>query len=341
MADRPSFDSSAGFVAITCRFSGTLFPRVLQRWTFRIYLCLCLCIHISYRYGYFKDFDHSSRWYALSWHNIEVVYGIATFLSTLFIDECYHRYLHIFKLTRTVLVHLVEVTQEINSMIGVVSRAHAMMACRLFTAAIDIFFCELVCGSHSEEGWSQMEVRGLLLKEEVIYLRSFKYHARHLALLAWSMEACKRGFHLASGRNRIPANMMKFTTRKMLRVRQMKQEIIDSVSMPLPQPYRFMTHAIVLIGMALCGFRMALCDSFLPPLIYTCTLIFFLAVLELGDLLADPYTNDDLGFSVGPWLQDFRSRSEFLMKYSYLTFLGPDDKDYLEDEPNPAACCVM
>lgn len=133
---------------------------------------------------------------------------------------------------------------------------------------------------------------------------------------------------------------MKYTVAKIRLLRRMLQDLQDQALLGLPTALQYVLMTTLFISIALCGYRMALTESFLVPFAYTCIIGIYLGLYEVSKQLVDPFGPDDNHLPVRQWVEGFRSQADYL--FTYYALSSPDsDDEMVEEFETEHVCCVM
>jgi len=188
-------------------------------------------------------------------------------------------------------------------------RQYARLASRQIAASVLLFFYEM--DDIAAEEWAELQRQGLLKAEEKDFLQQFASKQHSLIMLQWSAEAARDGCRECKA----PANVMKGLTEKLLKCRHLQQDVLDTVSLPLPFQYFHFMKSMLVINVLFWAWGMAFTRSVFAPVVYWMCLLIFMGMMELAAELSDPFGDDDVDFPITAWVDELIENTSILMEF--------------------------
>jgi len=312
------YNPTHGPLRTALRFTGTVIPQVFSKCEFWLFFAFHCTITILYRTGILAMANQEDNAFYIPWKDVKVVTAITTFLIVFYSNQCYSRYMHMFSLSRNILGSLYDITHFLRLFVAPVSKPHARLAVRLMLGMVDVFFYDTNDDDlQSDAGWTNLLSKGLLKEDEWNFLQRLNKAKRRLVIQDWTLEVIRDGFLKAVAEMHVPANILKDMISKVLEIRAMQQQVLDTLYHQVPFQYFHLLNVMLSINMLLWAYAMGVTGSIFAPMVYFCAAGIFCGMMELASQLTDPFGFDEVDFPVATWVAEFLENSEFLIEFNY------------------------
>lgn len=265
------------------------------------------CVGYAYRTHRIPDalVEHTN--WSISWADMGVISALTTFFEVFYTGQSYGRFCHQYDKIRSLLGTVCDFSFEATCHITDAAPQHVRLATRYFLASVILFFREIQHHTQSEE-MAELESSDLIMEHEVEWLLKYSVKQRSILMLHWSAKITRDGFVLFEksfeNPKRIPKNAMIDCLGNLSKARDLMQDIIDNVRMPLPFQYFHLLNMMIVVNLILWGYGMALTHSVFGPLVYFFAATIFMGMMELSAQLSDPFGTDVTDFPLDKWLDD-------------------------------------
>jgi predicted membrane chloride channel (bestrophin family) len=178
----------------------------------------------------------------------------------------------------------------------------------------------------SDNEWAELLNLGLLTEGEEAELKKSQHRNRSHVLLLWAGQAVIGGFERAG----LNLALAKECIVKLDTVRDIQQELVDTMNLPVPYQYYHILHVMVVMNLLLWAYGMAATLSVFAPFVYFFASLIFMGMIELSKQLADPFGTDDVDFPLAAWLGSF-------LEHIAVT-IETEDPPFIVDIDATAAC---
>lgn len=304
------YDPDMGPVYTALHFSHTLLPLIVKRPSFWVFLLVHVCVFFAHQAGYIYHVDDSKDLFYIDWHDIKVVTAITAFFQVFYTNQVFARYLHIYSSTRAMLGHVLEICLELRMhMRGNGLQQHAFLAGRYMITSMILFFWEMN-RSLTDAEWRQLSERGLVMPEERLFLEGFGTHQTSLIVLTW----CADVFQAGHTKMKLNTNVLNNFLSSINKTRAVRQEVIDTLTLPVPFQYFHLLNMMVCVNLMLWGYGMGITDSVFAPVVYICAEFILLGILKLAAQLTDPFGPDEVDFPMQTWMHEFVQHALLLLQ---------------------------
>lgn len=247
---------------------------------------------------------------------------MTTFFEVFYTNQCYTRYLSIYRITRHMLRKLPEFILDLRVNVPDPQyRCYIRLASRYLMASLFLCFVEFAKEDVGleESDWQELQRKGLLRPAEVALLRRLdcdeatRGAAKHLVLLHWT-GAVTREVHVKS---KAIANTFKDMFGRLTAILEMQQELVDTMELPVPHQYFHLLNMMVVVNLMLWAYAMGISASLWAPVTFLFAEIIFMGMLELASQLADPFGQDDVDFPVTDWTLDYLKFTAFFIEQEF------------------------
>mmetsp|Transcript_90032 Transcript_90032/g.197156 ORF Transcript_90032/g.197156 Transcript_90032/m.197156 type:complete len:381 (-) Transcript_90032:164-1306(-) len=291
------YDNKAGLFWTALRRSHTVAPSVLLSAEFWIFFLLHIVVFIVSHWD--KEWVRTHRWFMqLDWDSVKIVSGITTFFEVFYANQCYSRYIHLYNTTRGMINHVHDLCHYFRVFLGEAAIGHSRLGTRYVIVAMVLHFYEMK-GRTSHVDLAELIGMGLLRDSELTVLRATPSGQRSKAVLAWCSYVATKGCTQAN----TPPQALRRCTDLTLLVNASQQEIVDTLSLPVPFQYFHLLSAMITMNLILWAFIMGMNESFFSPLIYFFSSFIFIGMMELSSQLSDPFGIDEVDFPIDQWMR--------------------------------------
>mmetsp|Transcript_140048 Transcript_140048/g.390352 ORF Transcript_140048/g.390352 Transcript_140048/m.390352 type:complete len:355 (+) Transcript_140048:189-1253(+) len=301
------YDPEAGHLHTVFKLTHSIVPSVVQRWEFWMFLTFELVLSIAFRAGYLEVDEGRSE---MNKDDMKVVAAITTFVEVFYTNQCYSRYLRLYRTTRLAVGVIYDYCFTLRLHIATQCPQHARLANRQLIASVLLFFYEMN-SQVSETEWNELLQQGLVKPEEQKFLASFSQRQHSLIMLQWSAEAALRG----CSEVKTPANVLNSLVDKLLKCRELQQVVFDTAALQMPFQYFHILRVMVVVNSACWAWFIARSGSLFGPFLYVVILFVLMGMIELASQLADPFGDDDVDFPLTEWLNECVENAEVLMEF--------------------------
>lgn len=296
---------AAGYVTTVCNCGAAVLPHVLARKEFWMFMLFHACVGYAYRTGRIPDaLVENSNW-SISWADMGVISALTTFFEVFYTGQSYGRFCHQYEQIKSLMSVVCDFSFEATCHITEAAPQHVRLATRYFLASVILFFMEIQHHTQSQE-MEELESSDLILEHEVAWLMKYSVKQRSILMLHWSAKITRDGFMLFEksfeNPKRIPKNAMVDALNNQSKARDLMQDIIDTVRLPLPFQYFHLLNMMIVVNLILWGYGMALTHSIFGPMVYFLAATIFMGMMELSTQLSDPFGTDATDFPLDEWL---------------------------------------
>jgi len=260
-----------------------LLPAVMPRALMTPDFFFLFCFHLLF-FCMFWDglLGESNR---IDWGRIRGLSAFTVSLELFFANQCYWRFAKIRALLRGMMGAVYEFAFLTRLFIRPCGKPYDRLACRYVVAATLLFLIDAngdVEASHTE--WEHLQQVGLLKREEVRFLSCLAGSQRKLVMLHVASDMAKTGLTEAGQHE---AGMA--ITASLLKYREAQDELQALLEAAMPFAYEHALAVLVIATLALWAYAMAFHVSFFGPLIFACTELLLLGLLELVSEFLHPF----------------------------------------------------
>lgn len=302
------YDAGAdGYFSVSVRCGVAVLPHVFARKEFWLFMFFHACVGYAYRTDRIPDALTEHSTWSISWNDMGVISALTTFFEVFYAGQSYGRFCHQYEKIKALLATVCDFSFEATCHITHAAPEHVRLATRYFVASVVLFFREVQHHSQSEE-MEELTSSDLILEHEVAWLEGYSAKQRSILMLHWSAKITRDGFVLFEKSfedpKRIPKNAMVDALGNLSKARDLMQDIIDTVRLPLPFQYFHLLNMMIVVNLMLWGYGMALTHSIFGPIVYFMAATIFMGMMELSAQLSDPFGTDASDFPLDEWLDD-------------------------------------
>lgn len=312
------YDPKSGRLLAALSLANTVVPSVLSSIDFWLFFILHLAVFISFRAGWLSGETGVGSFLSLDWSFVKVVTAMTTFFEVFYANQCYARYVGLYRSMNAVINNAYEFTYMLRVYSGETARNHLRVSVRYMSAALLLHFYEVKGLSISREEWAELRIREVLKPSEIEALAAHKGHHRAMVALSWSATAAR----LACEQNNAPNNATGLLMQVLMKVRTQQQEIRNTLALPVPFQYFHLLSVMIITNLALWAYSMGLTDSMFAPLVFFCASLILIGIMELSSELSDPFGADEVDFPVHTWLEECLELISELVEHEYPGGIG-------------------
>lgn len=305
------YDTNASYFGTSFTLASTVIPYVLGRCEFWLFMALHLAITFSYRAGYLVGADESKTTLFIDWNDMKVISAITTFFEVFFTNQTFTRYLHLYDRTRNLLKCVCEFCFETSLHLKSTSQSHIRLATRYFLCSVVLFFSQMK-KSEDEKLWAELQRLSLIRPDEQEHLETYDRDMRSLVVLHWAAKVIKLGHKNSAGK--APGNALKNMIDKLVVTHGIQQEVIDTMSLPIPFQYFHLLNLMIVINLLLWAYGMGISESAFAPFVYFFAALIFMGMMELAVQLSDPFGDDETDFPLDRWLREVLEDARTLLE---------------------------
>lgn len=290
-----------------CRCGAAVLPHVWARKEFWAFMAFHACVGYAYRTGRIPDATVERTDWSISWADMGVISSLTTFFEVFYTGQSYGRFCHQYGKVKSLMATVCDFSFECTCHITAAAPQHVRLATRYFLASVVLFFKEVEHHTQGEE-MAELESSDLILEHELEWLLGYSVKQRSILMMHWSAKITRDGFVLFENSfenpKRIPKNAQVDALNNLSKARDLMQDIIDTVRLPLPFQYFHLLNMMIVVNLILWGYGMALTHSIFGPLVYFFAATIFIGMMELSSQLSDPFGTDVCDFPIDEWLDD-------------------------------------
>jgi len=184
-----------------------------------------------------------------------------------------------------------------------------------------LFFYELN-GQISSDEWDVLLENQLIYPEEKAILMKFQYEdgTRHasMVVLHWAGRVVRDTVVAAKA----PNNVIKGLVDRLVKVREMQQQIGDTMKLPMPFQYFHLLNMMVVVNLMLWAYGMGVTESMFSPIGFFFAELIFCGMMELAGQMSDPFGHDEVDFPLHIWLAHALWDTSVVLEYEYTIGAG-------------------
>lgn len=303
-----------GSVGNICRWYGTAFSLVLSKFEFWLYMG-CHAVAITVAIVAFGDELNPADF---KWEAALALQVLMSFFVSFYNDMCYSRYLELYPACNELMDAIVNFVEEVNiSLPHKELRRHHVACCKYLLAAMYEFFMIVTSGKLNQEGWKEMEYKGLLSKHEHEMLKVYPGGRCTLVLTAWVAlivrdaimhDCCWRG------RRQQTVHIYNRLNRHLVRINQASNRIGHIMAMPVPFVYYHLMNVIIMFNIVLLATVPAMYKSYMTLVPFAFALLIYMGLREVSCAIADPFGTDSLDFPIAQFINHTFDRTVCIME---------------------------
>jgi len=313
------YDPGIGVLSSACSFNNTVVPHVLARYEFWLFLFLHLLVYVVYNLGYMATAADEHGVAFMDWNDVKVITAITTFFEVFYSNQCYSRYIHLYKESRDIFAALHDLSFQLCLHLGRDAPKHMWLATRYALLSVFLFF-EDQYRENDDASWEDLIARGFATHSEKHFLDRLAKEQRYTVLMFWSSDVARIGLKEA----KCPSNTLKSVAKSLETLRSKQQEVADTISLPIPFQYFHMLNVMVCMNVLSWAYIMGVTPSLFGPFVFFCAALIFIGMMELGSQLSNPFGQDEVDFPVAAWLNEYASLVGFLLT----SHSRPADKEW-------------
>jgi predicted membrane chloride channel (bestrophin family) len=248
----------------------------------------------------------------IDWKIVQVITAMTTFFEVFYTNHVFARYMRLYTLSRGILGSLSNFAFDMRIHAGTTHQALVRLATRFFLASVFLFFYELN-GQVSRAEWENLMNNKLLYPEEVQVLQNFKRTQRSLVVLHWAGRVVGEAILSAKA----PNNVIKGLVDRLISVREQKQQIRDTLMLPMPFQYFHLLNMMVVVNLLLWAYGMGTTQSIFAPVGFFFAELIFCGMMELAGEMSDPFGSDEIDFPLHVWLANALWDTSVVLEYEY------------------------
>eukprot|EP00746_Dinoflagellata_sp_MGD_P019224 gnl/MRDRNA2_/MRDRNA2_144656_c0_seq1.p1 gnl/MRDRNA2_/MRDRNA2_144656_c0~~gnl/MRDRNA2_/MRDRNA2_144656_c0_seq1.p1 ORF type:complete len:1003 (-),score=132.02 gnl/MRDRNA2_/MRDRNA2_144656_c0_seq1:153-3161(-) len=279
--------------------SGTVTGLVLSSWEFWGYLFLHGLLNILVTANVTSIPSNCK----ISWDIVEIAVAVQTFVMVFFLNTCYERYVELYStcmsIDETVKVFAQHLTISFNDL-SIRKQLHVTV--KHVVTAVFSFYFGVTNGAVSDAEWAFIMSKGLVDKQDLLYLKAFPGH-RGILLVEWAMRTVAEML-----RSKIMTQLYSPPERAALMNRVMNisqhlctdmRDVADILALPIPFAYWHLLNVILSLNFVVVGYTLAASsNTILLMFPYGVYLFVFMGLRVLCAALSDPFrdaTVDPMG----------------------------------------------
>mmetsp|Transcript_3021 Transcript_3021/g.8763 ORF Transcript_3021/g.8763 Transcript_3021/m.8763 type:complete len:431 (-) Transcript_3021:130-1422(-) len=291
------YDAKRGRLVTALTLANTVMPSVLMSAEFWLFFVLHLLVYCANGTHAWEETFGSWR---LDWEFVKVITAMTTFFEVFYANQCYTRYMSLYAMTRSMLNESYAFVFVLRAYDAEKSRGHTRMSVRYMVASMLLNFYGLKTGAIDDMAIGELKRLEILRPEEVASLQQHHPKHRSMIMLSWSSVIARKACEVTGAPTAAHASLM----RAALQIRAYKQEITDTLSLPVPFQYFHLLSIMIIMNLALWAYSMGCSSSLFAPVVFFFASLIFIGMMELSSELADPFGVDEVDFPVEEWLQD-------------------------------------
>mmetsp|Transcript_127154 Transcript_127154/g.406516 ORF Transcript_127154/g.406516 Transcript_127154/m.406516 type:complete len:412 (+) Transcript_127154:118-1353(+) len=296
-----TYDTKQGLFVTALGCMHTVVPNVLGSFEFWFFLVIHLLVFgVSHWYRRFDadKFKEHEKSFGLDWHSVNVISGITTFFEVFYANQCYARYLLLYKKANDAFTGVHDLCLYLRIFVGGKERGYSRLCARYLLLAIMLHLNQ-VRGRDSEADLEELSSLGYLKDLELSALRKLSPDHRPGLVLTWFAGVSEKAFHHSGCAHQV----LRPFFQKMIHLHNHLKDITDTMKLPVPFQYFHLLCTMVIMNLLLWALSMGLTDSYYSPFIYFCSSFIFVGMMELSSALADPFGEDEVDFPVDDWIR--------------------------------------
>lgn len=295
------YDPKQGLFVTAFRCSYTVVPNVLGSFEFWFFFVIHLLVFgVSHCYRRFDvdEFKEHEKTFGLDWHSVNVISGITTFFEVFYANQCYARYLFLYKKANNAFTGVHDLCLYLRMFVGDTERGYSRLCARYVILAIMLHLNQ-VRGRDPEADLEEFSALGYLQDLELSTLRKLPPDYRPGLVLTWFAAVSEQAFHHSGS----TAKVLRPFHQKMVQLHNNLKDITDTMKLPVPFQYFHLLCTMVIMNLLLWASMMGMTNSFYSPFIYFCSSFIFVGMMELSSAMADPFGDDEVDFPVDDWIR--------------------------------------
>jgi predicted membrane chloride channel (bestrophin family) len=300
------YNPNVGIFATLTQVSASVMPDIIRRaevwYLFALHLMFC----ILYHHGILPDNDMMH----LDASSMKVLSALTTFFEVFYTNECYDRYVDLYKMTRASFSTTFDFIFGLRAIMRQQHHQYTRLAGRYAMASTMLHFLQMN-GVHPDEAWGHLFEQGFAKQEEREYLSHFALKEQCGILLHWSADVVYHGFVEA----RSPTAMTKDALQNLVEMATLQIRLHDTTSLPVPFQYFHLLTLMVCMNLVLWSFELAMDNHLFSPIVFFAMEVVYIGMLDIAVQLSNPFGTDSVDFDTHQWLlQSFRT-TVALMEY--------------------------
>mmetsp|Transcript_47606 Transcript_47606/g.136945 ORF Transcript_47606/g.136945 Transcript_47606/m.136945 type:complete len:379 (-) Transcript_47606:69-1205(-) len=302
------YDSSAGPLATICKCGYSVVPIVLSRVDYWIFFGFHLSVFLCYNQGVWPSADTELGQYMnLGTNEVKVITALTTFFEVFYTNQCFTRYMELYKLTCTLLLTAQQLAIELRFVLHDTSAKHARLVLRYFLAALVVHLDEEIQPGIAEAIGGKAK---LLTAEEQAYIGEFQ-SGQGLVV----MQMASSVFLLKANEVSLHAGKQKSILNKVEQAHKAMAKLSDTLNLPVPFQYYHLLCFMVVICVLSWGFFMGASAGVGGIFVFLVAELIFMGMIQLATDLSDPFGNDAVDFPLKDWVAECLDTCGVIMEY--------------------------
>lgn len=312
------YDANSGVLLVALTLRHTVLPDVLMSCEFWVFLGIHLSIYIASRAGYLDLIDPEAvKQIGLDFNIVKISTGIATFFEVFYANQCYSRYMTMYKTTKQVFVdacgHVLVLKLYLSSAPG-----HLRLSCRYVLLCLVVHFLHIRQDNVSIDNLTDLVAAGLLRQSEKDALMCRPSSHWSTVVLGWSNDVAAIGCDKVKDVNPMAHRASHNLTRTLLQIHSNLLRIQDLLTLPVPFQYFHLLCLMVVGTIMLWAYAFGVTESFFSPIAFVLCTVIFLSTMRLSSALADPFGDDEVDFPMQKWLYECAEKMEDIMRSDFV-----------------------
>eukprot|EP00929_Paragymnodinium_shiwhaense_P106177 TRINITY_DN7137_c0_g1_i1.p1 TRINITY_DN7137_c0_g1~~TRINITY_DN7137_c0_g1_i1.p1 ORF type:complete len:520 (-),score=112.28 TRINITY_DN7137_c0_g1_i1:417-1976(-) len=334
------YDSDAGLMRTAFRIENTLIPIVMQSRTFWAFFFLHCIIFFVYQTGFLSEAHQEYSLPFLDSTEASLLSAMTTFVQVFYTNSAYDRYCKIYNMTRNnirglhdyILLNKFFFTRPFEKEDGMPtgalkgnrraslgstsvlqvekSQPYLRLSSRLATLGVVVFYISNLHGEVTEAHWIHLMKVGLVTAEEKAFLSTCEPNVLHKYCIDWSSDVAIAGIKNCG----MPQTVVTSLYKQALSMSDTMDEVAKMNNLPIPFQYFHLVNIMVFINLIIFAYRFGVTDSLFAPLVFFVVAFLFVGMLDLGQMLSEPFGDDIVDLPVDEWLSEALSSTRDMVE---------------------------
>mmetsp|Transcript_37707 Transcript_37707/g.99725 ORF Transcript_37707/g.99725 Transcript_37707/m.99725 type:complete len:362 (+) Transcript_37707:54-1139(+) len=294
----------------------TVLPNVLGSYEFWVFFGMHFCLFVTIRSGLLGV----TKTMSLDWDFVKVVTAMTTFFEVFYSNQCYSRYIHLYRTLREVLEDCTAFAYMMRAHVAAQSKSYMRLSVRYLVIEMLILAFE-IRGDLAKADLERLCRLGVLRAREASLLRCQSPKHWSWIVLNWASIIAQRGVADAQA----PFNLVAALSNALLKIHKDQRDILDTLALPVPYQYFHLLSIMIVMNLVLWAYVMALSECLFAPVVFFFSSLIFIGMMELSSELADPFGADAVDFPVDTWISEAIQAILELSEYDF-----PEGEDGIE-----------
>jgi predicted membrane chloride channel (bestrophin family) len=247
----------------------------------------------------------------MSWHVVNVVVSMTTFFEVFYTNNVFLRYVRTYGAVTTLLSAELSLFMRLRFHYSRKNVHWARLIMRYAVASVFVFLRDPEGKSAvTEDEWNNLLRLGLIHEEERKNLELYSRRHCSLVLLHWSARVVVE----STEKMKLTSNVMRYLLAELRKVRKMKQEIVDTVRLPVPFQYFHLLNVMLCVNLGIWAYGFGVMQSAFAPVGFFFAELIFCGLMEMAAQLSDPFGKDEVDLPLEEYLLSHWQNSIFLIE---------------------------